>query len=150
MAPIEYDAPQRPVVLLSGGVGLTPMVSMVEAIARDHPHLETHYVHGIMSSETHAMDRHVRALTKSCSALHVATFYSAPLKTDQLGKTHHGEGYVSVDWLSANTPLLQADVFLCGPKPFLRSFVAGLSLAGVAADRIHYEFFGPADELIAA
>lgn len=144
------EAPQRPVILLSGGVGLTPMVSMAEAIARDFPELETHYVHGTISSDTHAMDTHVRALAKRASNLNVTTFYSDPLAGDVLGKTHHGEGFISTDWLARNTPLHQADIFLCGPKPFLRAFVSGLSLAGVPAGRIHYEFFGPADDLMAA
>ncbi|WP_420145186.1 NO-inducible flavohemoprotein [Sphingobium sp.] len=144
------EAPQRPVILLSGGVGLTPMVSMAEAIARDHPHLNAHYVHGAINSETHAMDAHVRELAAACPTLKISTFYSDPLPADELGRTHQGEGFISTDWLAANTPLTEADIFLCGPKPFLRTFVAGLSLAGVASDRIHYEFFGPADELMAA
>jgi nitric oxide dioxygenase len=67
-----------------------------------------------------------------------------------LGTTHDVTGMITIDWLSENTPLIEADIYLCGPKPFLQSFLSGLSLAGVAADRIHYEFFGPADELLAA
>jgi nitric oxide dioxygenase len=66
------------------------------------------------------------------------------------GETHDIDGFVTVDWLSQNTPIHDADFYLCGPKPFLRAFVGGLSLAGVPNDRIHYEFFGPADELMAA
>jgi nitric oxide dioxygenase len=144
------EAPQRPVILLSGGVGLTPMVSMAEAIARDHPGVEAHYVHGTINSETHAMDDHVRALAKDCPALRIATFYSEPLESDMLGRTHQGEGFIPIDWLRAQTPLLEADIFLCGPKPFLRAFVGALAHAGVPASRIHYEFFGPADELMVA
>ncbi|RYF24074.1 MAG: NO-inducible flavohemoprotein [Oxalobacteraceae bacterium] len=144
------DASVRPVILLSGGVGLTPMVSMAEAIARDYPHIDAHYIHGTICSETHAMDTHVRALAEGSPRIRVATFYSDPLETDCLGDTHDGEGLISIDWLKANTPLHEADIFLCGPKPFLRAFVSGLALEGVPASRIHYEFFGPADELLAA
>ena len=144
------ETPQRPVILLSGGVGLTPMVSMVETIAAKHPSLETYYIHGTISSETHAMDRHVRALARAHGNIHVSTFYSTPEKGDQIGETHDGEGFISIDWLAQNTPLHMADIYLCGPKPFLRAFVGGLSLAGVAAERIHFEFFGPADDLMAA
>jgi len=144
------EKPQRPVVLLSGGVGLTPMVSMVETIAREHPHLETHYVHGTTSSATHAMDDHVRALSKDNDNIRVATFYSQPAAADAAGHTHDVDGNITIEWLKENTPITEADVYLCGPKPFLRAFVSGLSLAGVPSDKIHYEFFGPADELIAA
>lgn len=144
------DAPQRPVILLSGGVGLTPMVSMAETIAADYPALETHYIHGALNSATHAMDDHVRALAGKNGGMRVVTFYSDPAPHDQLGRTHDQEGFISIDWLRSHTPLHQADIYLCGPKLFLRHFIGGLSQAGVAANRIHYEFFGPADELIAA
>lgn len=59
------------------------------------------------------------------------------------------EDYVTVDLLAAYTSLQDADVYLCGPKPFLATVVNGLAKAGVPTDRIHYEFFGPADELAA-
>ncbi len=80
----------------------------------------------------------------------VTTFYSEPAEEDRVGRTHDANGFVTLDWLRGNTPLAEADVYLCGPKPFLRAFVPGLARAGVPADRIHYEFFGPADELLAA
>lgn len=142
--------PVRPVVLLSGGVGLTPMVSMIETIAKSHPNLETHYIHGTISSDTHAMDSHVRDLSAGRANMQVVTFYSDPIEQDVPGETHDVTGMITTDWLRDNVPMNDADFYLCGPKPFLRAFVSGLSLAGVASDRIHYEFFGPADELMAA
>jgi nitric oxide dioxygenase len=80
----------------------------------------------------------------------VAAFYSEPAANDAEGRTHDVTGFITTDWLAAHTPLDQADFYLCGPKPFLRAFVSGLAKAGVPADRIHYEVFGPADELLAA
>lgn len=142
--------PGRPVLLLSGGVGLTPMVSMAETIAKLHPQLPAHFVHGTLNSSTHAMNDHLRNLARAENALTVSTFYNEPGPLDELGKTHDVTGIITIDWLRANTPLYEADIFLCGPKPFLRNLVSGLSLAGIAAERIHFEFFGPADELLAA
>jgi nitric oxide dioxygenase len=144
------EQPARPVVLLSGGVGLTPMVSMVEQIAARHPGLEAHFVHGALNSGTHAMGQHVRDLAKAHGGVSVTTFYSEPLSGDRTGETHDVDGMVTLEWLAANTPIALADYYLCGPRPFLRALVSGLSQAGVPADRIHYEFFGPADELLAA
>ena len=144
------DQPARPVVLLSGGVGLTPMVSMVEHIAKAHPELETHFVHGALNSRVHALDGHVRALAKGHGGVSVTTFYSAPLAADRAGESHDVDGFITIDWLKANTPFDQADFYLCGPTPFLKVFVQGLAAAGVPADRVHYEVFGPTAEAIAA
>ncbi|QWP75428.1 NO-inducible flavohemoprotein [Lysobacter sp. K5869] len=139
-------APPRPVVLLSGGVGLTPMVSMLETIAARHPHLETHYVHGTANGASHAMASHVRALAEAHGRIRVSTFYAEPAA----GDAEHRTGFIDADWLRANVPLLDADIYLCGPRPFLRSLVPALARAGVADERVHYEFFGPADERLAA
>ena len=144
------EKPERPVLLVSGGVGLTPMVSMVETIAARHPALETHYIHGALNSATHAMDRHVRGLAQQHGRISVATFYSAPAANDKAGDTHDHDGVITAEWLSHNTPLQDADIYVCGPKPFLRHIIGDLARAGVAKDRIHFEFFGPADEDIAA
>jgi nitric oxide dioxygenase len=58
-------------------------------------------------------------------------------------------GIVS-NWLARHTPTEEAVYYLCGPRPFLRGMVGGLARSGVALNRILYEFFGPADELLAA
>ena len=144
------ETPQRPVILLSGGVGLTPMVSMAETIAAEHPHLATYFVHGALNSETHAMGDHLQRLTQTCSSLRVRTLYSEPKASDVVGVTHDADGFISVRWLQEHTPLEAADIFLCGPLPFLRALIEELSISGVPTDRIHYEIFGPTADLIAA
>jgi nitric oxide dioxygenase len=84
------------------------------------------------------------------SNIRATTFYIEPRPEDRPGKDYDHEGMITVEWLQAHTPLAEADYYLCGPRPFLRAFVGGLALAGVPSDRIHYEFFGPADEILAA
>lgn len=143
------EGTRRPVILLSGGVGLTPMVSMLEAIAATNEDATVHYVHGTQDSKVHAMGDHVRKLTLGRDGLQSAIFYRTPHETDEKGVHYDHEGYVTVEWLAENTPLSEADVYLCGPKPFLATFVHGLARAGVSSERLHYEFFGPADELAA-
>lgn len=141
---------ERPVVLLSGGVGLTPMVSMLETILSENPHGEVHYIHGARDAETHAMGEHVRNLTASSLRARNTLFYETAPATQKAGVDYHHVGRITGAWLQAQTPIHEADYYLCGPRPFLRALVSDLHQAGVSPDRIHYEFFGPADELLAA
>lgn len=138
----------RPVILLSGGVGLTPMVSMIEALAGRRADFNICYIHGALNGATHAMDAHVRAIAQKRGRTSVTTFYSHPTGSDVLGKSHDLEGLITIDWLTANTPLDDADIFICGPRPFLHAMIGGLTRTGVTPERIHYEFFGPADEVL--
>ncbi|MBX9662549.1 MAG: nitric oxide dioxygenase, partial [Novosphingobium sp.] len=73
-----------------------------------------------------------------------------PQADEVAGRDYDHAGIITDEWLIANTPAVDADYYICGPRPFLRHAVSALSLAGVRSDRIHYEFFGPADELLAA
>ena len=138
------DTPQRPLLLLSGGVGLTPIVSMLEVLAEQHHDVPVFYVHGTSSPAHHAHDAQVRKAAARHGNVLVETFYESG--ADQ----NANPGRITLDWLQGNTPLAEADVYLCGPRPFLRHFVGSLRGAGIPADRIHYEFFGPTDEQLAA
>jgi len=140
------EKPERPVVLLSGGVGLTPMVAMLEAIAAQHAGLPVHYIHGTLDGTTHAMGDHVNALAAGNPNIKITTFYQAPRAEDA---DHDKAGLIDAQWLDEHAPA-NADFYLCGPRPFLRAYVGALTRSGVPQDRIHYEFFGPADELLAA
>jgi nitric oxide dioxygenase len=132
-----------PVVLASGGVGLTPTLSMLETIAAKQPERPTWWVHGALNGRVHAMGSHVLALAQRAPGIRTITFYAEPLQQDRPDM----KGMISVNWLRENTPV-NATYYLCGPRPFLRSLVGGLLAAGVPAERVRYEFFGPADELI--
>lgn len=142
--------PERPVVLLSGGVGLTPMVAMLEALVAETAAVPVHYVHGTHNRETHAMRGHIRALAENNETVQIVDFHQTPLADEVEGLDYDHAGIITDEWLVSNTPVAQADFYICGPRPFLRHAVSALSLAGVPSDRIHYEFFGPADELLAA
>jgi nitric oxide dioxygenase len=137
------ENPERPIVLISGGVGLTPMVSMLETAVRAGREFPIQHIHGTLNGATHA-----RTLLASTSD--TTTFYAKPRAEDRAGHDYDHAGFIGIDWLRQHTPLAEADYFLCGPRPFLRTYVNGLIEAGVPASRVHYEFFGPADELLAA
>ncbi len=142
------QAAAGPVVLVSGGVGLTPMVSMLETIAAERPDRPTWYVHAAQNGRVHAMRDRVAKLSEAAPGIRHHTFYAEPLPTDRKGQDYDEAGLVSAGWLAGNTPIAEATYYVCGPKPFLRAVVGGLAREGVPADRVRYEFFGPAEELI--
>jgi PAS domain S-box-containing protein len=142
------DDQTRPVVFLAAGVGVTPMIAMLEAVADRHPKLKAHFIHCVIDGAVHAFGPHVKELAAKHGGTKVDIFYSAPQPGDAKGGDFDHEGRLSLDFLRDRTPLADADYFVCGPLPFLKTFVAGLANAGVPTDRIHYEFFGPVEDLL--
>jgi nitric oxide dioxygenase len=96
------------------------------------------------------MGKHARELAAKAPNVTVRTFYNVPATNDVAGRDYDERGFISADWLERNTPLEDATYYLCGPRPFLRALVGGLARKGASLDRIRYEFFGPADELLVA
>ena len=139
---------KTPVVLVSGGVGLTPMLSMLETLVETGADRPVWYVHGSISGRFHAMREHVRGLAARAPNIEVRTFYAVPEDGDRQGIDYDADGLITADWLARETPLTEATYYLCGPKPFLASLVHGLARHGVPAERVRFEFFGPADELV--
>lgn len=137
-----------PVVLVSGGVGLTPMMSILETLAAEGRDRPVWYVHGALNGRVHALGERARTLAAHHGGVELATFYAAPGKSDRQGSDYDHHGLITAEWLVANTPQARATYYLCGPKAFLRDLLNGLLRLGVPASRVKYEFFGPADELI--
>src|SRR3546814_20509982 len=86
------ESPQRPVVLLSGGVGLTPMVSMLEALVEHGSEVPVQYIHGTHDRDTHAMRDHVRALAAKGHAVRVIDFHQTPLADEVAGRDYDHAG----------------------------------------------------------
>ena len=139
-------ASKRPVVLLSGGVGLTPLVAMAHALAAEGKR-QTWFIHACESARVHAFGPEMRAL-KACSPnIHVHVLYRHVTAQDRQGTDHDGEGLVTRAVLQALLPLDDYDFYLCGPTPFMEAVYDLLHDLGVADARIRYEFFGPAKAL---
>jgi nitric oxide dioxygenase len=143
--------PTRPVVLLSAGSGLTPMLSMLEWLIEARSPAAVQFIHGTHDGATHAAAATVRALVaRSGGTVRASIFYSAPRAQDRPGIDFDHSGHIGLQWLLAHTPSDRADYYICGPTAFLHDMVDGLAAAGVPAGRIHYEFFGPAEIALAA
>jgi nitric oxide dioxygenase len=135
-----------PVVLLSGGVGLTPMLSMLKTVVEVQPERNVTFIHAAANGNVHALRGEVDSLS-ALDNVNSFFFYDSPTEEDRQNNSFDVEGYVTQDWLVNNIPTLDADFYFCGPVPFMKSINTSLKNLGVAEERIHYEFFGPKGSL---
>ena len=146
----------RPVVLLSAGVGITPMIAMLEELANEKStcgsHRKVWFIHGAMNSQVHAFSDHVNKLTSDWPDATAHYAYSAPLKSDIQGTHYNSKGRVSIDLLKSILPLdghdYNYDFYFCGPPGFMDAIYDALKKLNVPDDQIHYEFFGPGASLL--
>ena len=136
----------RPVVLLSGGVGLTPMVSMLHALVEQSDRRAV-FIHACDNGEVHALGDEVRALAASRSGIAAHVVYRFPTDADRAAKRHQAEGVITRELLQQLLPLDDYEFYLCGPPPFMQAVFRLVRSLGVAKERIAYEFFGPATVL---
>jgi ferredoxin-NADP reductase/phenylpropionate dioxygenase-like ring-hydroxylating dioxygenase large terminal subunit len=132
------------VVLVSGGVGITPMIAiaehLVEQAGSGRP---IHFIHGARNSRVHAFQKHIKELAAKHPAMSLHVRYSHPDPGDKLGVTHDSVGQIDIDLLQRLLPAAGGDFYLCGPSGFMNTLYHGLTGLGVRPERIHYESFGP-------
>lgn len=133
----------RPLVLISGGVGLTPMMSMLETVIKEQPEREVYYIHAARNGKLHAMKARVDEITRNHSQVKSYTVYDNPVEGDQFDK----EGYIDYEWVSTVLPTNNAAFYFCGPKGFMRAMYQNLTKFGANESDIHFEIFGPADDI---
>lgn len=138
---------ELPVVLLSGGVGLTPLLSMLHTLVKEQPHREVYFIHAAINGDYHAFGEEVAALAQSHPQIHSFVCYQSPTEKDQEEKYFDKQGYIDLQWLQSILPSNEAEFYFCGPVPFMKTMNKSLKDWGVPAERIHFEFFGPAAEL---
>jgi nitric oxide dioxygenase len=131
-----------PVVLISGGVGLTPMISMLNRVLQS-PGRQVVFVHGARNSAVHAMKDHLRHTVAQHPNFKAFIFYDDPLPQDQQGRDFDYPGMVDIDAVADQVLLPDADYYICGPIPFMRMQHDRLIARGIKEPRVHYEVFGP-------
>lgn len=140
----EKDAP---LVLLSGGVGLTPMVSMLKTVVALQPNRPVTFIHAAANGQVHALRDEVLE-TASKGNVKTFFFYDSPTSEDRERGLFDYEGYVTKDWLKNNLlTSSETDYYFCGPVPFMQSINGSLKDLGVQEEHIHFEFFGPMAKL---
>ncbi len=138
---------ETPVVLLSGGVGLTPMVSMLNTLVEKQPERQVTFIHAAQNSNTHAMREHVEALAAKHDQVKSYVLYSEPTAEDRAACAFDKEGFIDLAFLQSVLADNQSEFYFCGPVPFMKAVYQALKEWGVPQSRIHYEFFGPLGSL---
>jgi ferredoxin-NADP reductase/MOSC domain-containing protein YiiM len=131
-----------PVVLLSAGIGATPVLAMLDALAAAESSREVWWINGARDGAEHPFAEEVQARLKALPHAHRRICYSAPGPADRLTVDFDAPGRVDVPALREMGVPRDADFYLCGPPAFMTDLTAGLAAWGVAADRIHSEAFG--------
>lgn len=123
---------ESPVAFISGGVGITPMMSMFETVATLTPARPTTFLHAARNESLHAFDQDIQKYAAMMDNARYQTLYS-----------DEPSGYITRELLAEYIDVT-GDVYVCGPVPFMEAMIQELRTLGMNEDQIHFEFFGPA------
>lgn len=127
----------KPIVLLSGGIGITPLLSILFVEAENRKNI--HIVQAVQNSDLHPFREPIDYIAKTKN-INNTVFYSEPLESDKIGEDYDYNGFVTKDFIVKNLPL-DADFYFCGPPIFMRLLEENLLNIGVPAESINYESF---------
>jgi len=131
-----------PVVLISAGVGATPVMSMLHALAAKRSERQVWWIYGARNRANHPFAEESRSLIKQLPRGRGYILYSKPEAIDELGEDFDGPGHIEVALLEKIGVPREGDFYLCGPSLFLVNMRDGLRNWGVSADQVHMEIFG--------
>jgi ferredoxin-NADP reductase len=133
-----------PIVLIGGGIGITPMLSILNTVLEGEMNREIWLYYGVRNSDEHIMKEHLQTLARENDNFHLHICYSAPNENDQVGVGYQHHGRVDISLLRTTLKLMRYQFYICGPRPMMESLVPGLEDWGVDSGDIYYESFGPA------
>jgi len=136
-----------PVVLLSAGVGATPVMSMLHALAAEKSQRQIWWIYGAHNRVNHPFAEESRFLLKQLSRGKSYIMYSRPAATDSVGNDFDASGHIDVALLDRIGVTPNSDFYLCGPSSFLGNMRDGLRNWGVLAENVHTEIFGALEDI---
>ncbi|MGV8965772.1 MAG: MOSC domain-containing protein [Cellulomonas sp.] len=136
------DGGERPVVLVSAGVGVTPVLAMLHALHDRRSTREIWWLHGTRNGAEHAFAEEVRSLLAALPHARARIWYSRPDLEDHLGTAFDELGHLTPEAVAATGAPMDGEFYLCGPAPFMDAMRAGLDDLGAPTARVHSETFG--------
>jgi len=136
-----------PVVLLSAGIGATPVLAMLYSLSSDASRREVWWIYGARNRAEHPFAKESRGLLQTLVNSRSHIVYSKPNSEDERGVDFDSVGHVDAPLLNQLGVPREADFYLCGPPAFLRNLTEGLKTWGVDSTRIHAEVFGPQEPI---
>ena len=133
-----------PIVLIGGGIGITPMLSILNSVLERGVEREVWLYYGVRNGSEHVMKRQLQTLAEQHDSFHLHVCYSAPREDEVEGVDFDHRGRVDLPLLRNTLRLTRHQFYVCGPRPMMESLVPGLEEWGVDSGDIHYESFGPA------
>jgi ferredoxin-NADP reductase/ferredoxin len=138
------DQTDVPVLLISAGIGATPVLAMLQALAQERSDREIWCLHGARNGREHPFAAEARALLSSLPNARAHVYYSHPGLGDLEGRDFDSAGRLTASSLAGLGPPSDAQAYLCGPSAFMDEISAGLAALGLDSSGIHTEVFGPA------
>ncbi len=138
------DGTHAPVLLISAGIGATPVLAMLQALAQERSDREIWWLQGARNGREHPFADEARGLLASLPNVRTHVYYSRPDPDDRKGRDFDNVGRLSGALLAELDPPVDAEAYLCGPAPFMDEISAGMAALGIDASHIHTEPFGPA------
>jgi len=138
------DRTDAPVLLISAGIGATPVLAMLHALAEEHSDREIWVLHSARSGREHSFAAEARVLVASLPNARAHVYYSRPGAEDVEGRDFDTTGRLTGAGLAELEPPRDGQAYLCGPAPFMDEISAALAALGFDASHIHTEPFGPA------
>ena len=137
------DESEDPVLLISAGIGATPVLAMLNALAAQHSGRQIWWLHTARCGHEHSFAAEARALLARCPNTRIGVYYSRPSAEDREGRDFDMAGRLTPTLLLELEPPRNAEAYLCGPTMFMNEVSAALASIGLDASRIHTEPFGP-------
>jgi MOSC domain-containing protein YiiM/ferredoxin-NADP reductase/ferredoxin len=138
---------ERPVVLLSAGIGATPLLAMLYALAAARSTRQVLWLHAARDGEHHPFAAEVRRLMLALTRGRSYVCYSRPGSRDRMGKDYDAAGHVSRSVFDELGVTRDADIYLCGPNRFMADMKATFATIGCAPERIHVEIFNGSEPM---